>query len=65
MCLTLWVGGFYLMMTTIRRHVVAAAVSAAFITGLSLGTGPAHAADITASCGADNQKVCTTSKATY
>ena len=53
------------MLSNIRRHFTLVAVSAAFITGLSLGAGPAHAADITANCGADNQKVCTTSKATY
>lgn len=57
--------GLYLMLTIIRRRVIAAAATAAFITGLSLGADPAQAADITAKCGADNQKVCTTSKATY
>lgn len=53
------------MLSKIRRQFTLAAVSAAFIAGLSLASGPAHAADITAKCGADNQKVCTTSKATY
>jgi len=57
--------GLYSMIKNIRRNLITAAVSAAFIAGLSLGAGPAVAADATPGCGADNQKVCTTSKATY
>jgi hypothetical protein len=53
------------MIKKIRRNLISAAVSAAFIAGLSLGAGPAVAADTTPGCGADNQKVCTTSKAKY
>ena len=53
------------MIKNIRRNFIAAAASVAFVAGLSLGTGPAVAADTTPGCGAENQKVCTTSKATY
>jgi hypothetical protein len=53
------------MLSIMRRHFIAAAASAAFIGGLSLGAAPAIAADVTPGCGADNQKICTTSKAAY
>ena len=53
------------MIKNIRRNFIAAAASVAFVAGLSLGTGPAGAADPTPGCGAENQKVCATSKATY
>lgn len=53
------------MIKFIRNHVVSAAAAFAVVAGLSLGAAPAVAADATPGCGADNQKVCTTSKATY
>ena len=52
------------MIKTIRNNLVAAGAAIAFVVGLSLNTGPAFA-DTTPGCGADNQKVCTTSKAKY
>lgn len=39
--------GLYSMIKNIRRNLITAAVSAAFIAGLSLGAGPAVAADAT------------------
>lgn len=53
------------MLNKMKRYITGAAVSAVFVAGLSFGAGPAVAADATPGCGAENQKVCTTSKATY